>query len=177
MAYLRHANINEAEDILNFYQKIISSLDNSEFDPKWNEKYPDLIFIRNSISKKELYVHTEQNSIIASAVINHEFGEEYDSINWIVEAEPHETTAIHTFAIDHNFRGRGIGKKIFNEIKENALKNNQKSIRLDVIDSNTGARNVFEKLGFEYVDTIEIFHYAVGMEKFHIYEFPLKLEK
>lgn len=52
MAYLRNAKIDEAKDVLKFYQKIISSLDNSEFDPKWNEKYPDLIFINDSISKK-----------------------------------------------------------------------------------------------------------------------------
>lgn len=174
MTYLRNAEIDEAEDILKFYRKIISSLDNSGFDPKWNEKYPNLIFIEKAISKKELYIYKKHDSIIASAVINHEFGEEYDNINWIIDAEPHETTAIHTFAIDPNFRGIGIGKKIFNEIKENCLKNNQKSIRLDVIDPNIGARKVFEKLGFEYVDTIETFHYAVGLEKFHIYEFPLK---
>lgn len=71
----------------------------------------------------------------------------------------------------------GIGRKIFNEIKETARKNYQKSIRLDVIDSNIGAQKVLEKLGFEYVNTVEIFHYAVGMEKFHLYEFPLKIEK
>ena len=134
-------------------------------------------FINNAISKKELYIFKKQEIIIAGVVINHELSKEYGNINWIVEAESHETTSIHTFAINPNFRGIEIGKKIFNEIKENALKNNQKSIRLDVSDSNTGAQKVFEKLGFEYVDTIEISHYAAGKEKFHIYEFPLKLEK
>lgn len=177
MTYLRLAEINEAEDILKFYQKIITTLDNSAFDPKWNEKYPDLIFIEDAISKKELHIFKKQESVIASVVINHELSEEYDNANWIVEAESNETTSIHTFAISPNFRGMGIGRKIFNEIKENALKNNKKSIRLDVIDSNTGAQKVFEKLGFEYIDTIEISHYAVGKEKFHLYEFPLKLEK
>ena len=177
MAYLRNAKIDEAKDVLKFYQKIISSLDNSEFDPKWNEKYPDLIFINDSISKKELYIFKKSDSIIASAVINHEFSEKYCNINWIIEAESHEITAIHTFAIDPHFRGMGIGRKIFNEIKETARKNYQKIIRLDVIDSNIGAQKVLEKLGFEYVNTVEIFHYAVGMEKFHLYEFPLKIEK
>ncbi len=70
-----------------------------------------------------------------------------------------------------------LEKKIFNEIKENSLKRNQKTIRIDVINENEGAHKVFTKLGFEYVDAVETFHYAVGVEKFHLYEFPLKKSK
>ena len=57
------------------------------------------------------------------------------------------------------------------------MKRNQKTIRIDVINENEGAQKVFTKLGFEYVDTVETFHYAVGVEKFHLYEFPLKKSK
>lgn len=124
------------------------------------------------------YSFTKKNdTIIASAVVNNEFPEEYEKINWLIKAETHEITAIHTFAINTDFMGFGIGKKIFNEIKENSLKRNQKTIRIDVINENEGAHKVFTKLGFEYVDTVETFHYAVGVEKFHLYEFPLKKSK
>lgn len=174
MINLRKANLNESEEILNFYRNTVSAIKNSEFKPKWNDEYPNLDFIKKSISKEELYIYKENNTIISSIVINNEFNEEYKNIDWSVDAKSNEVTIIHAFAINSDFMGRGFGKKIFNQIKENALNNNQKSIRIDIIDGNEGAKSVFEHLGFEYVDTMEIFHNAVGLEKFYLYEYILK---
>lgn len=75
--------------------------------------------------------------------------------------------------MNSNFTGKGIGKQIFSEIKKNAIINKQKTIRIDIIDGNIGAQNVFERFGFEHVDTVEVFHKAVGLEKFHLYELVL----
>ena len=69
---------------------------------------------------------------------------------------------------------KGIGREIFNQIKTKAMRNNKKTIRIDIIDGNVGAQRVFEKFGFEYIDTVEMFHEAVGMENFHLYEYVLK---
>ena len=95
----------------------------------------------------------------------------------MINAKPDEIIIIHAFAVTSNLAGKGIGKEIFNQIKENSLKNNKKTIRIDIIDVNIGAKKVFEKLGFKYVGTAEITHQAVGLEKFHLYEFLLKKEK
>ena len=102
-----------------------------------------------------------------------QFPNEYDDVIWLTNPKSDEIVIIHTFAINPNYMGNKIGMKIINKIKENALKNNKKSIRIDVIDGNEGAIKFFEHLGFEYVNTIEIYHNAVGLEKFHLYEFPL----
>ena len=173
MASLRKAEIKEAVEILKLYQNVIKSIKGSEFNPKWSEYYPNLEFIETSIENEELYIYTENDKIIASVVLNNRFDPEYEDINWIANAKPDETTIIHTFAVDSNFTGKGIGKGIFNQIKENAIENNQKTIRLDIIDGNIGAQNVFEKFGFKYIDTVEVFHKAVGLEKFHLYELVL----
>ena len=127
-----------------------------------------------SIKKEELYISTKDNDIIASLVLNNRFSPEYENINWNISAKPNELTVIHTFAIASNFTGKGIGREIFNQIKANAIKNNEKAIRVDIINGNIGAQKVFKKFGFEYVDTVEMFHEAVGLEKFHLYEYVLK---
>lgn len=171
MTKLRKAQINEANEILNFYKNIIFSIRDSEFKPKWNDNYPDLEFIENSILKEELYVYS-QDSIIACVVINNEFGEDYSDKKWHINAEPDEILVIHTFAV--NSQGNGIGKEIFDYIVRKAIENNIKTIRIDVIDGNAGAKKVFEKLGFEYVDSVETFHEAVGLETFHLFEYVLK---
>lgn len=170
---LRNADINESLKILQFYQNVIDSIKYSEFKPKWCDEYPNLEYIETSIENNELYVYTENGNIIACAVLNNKFIPEYEDIDWIVNAQSDEITVIHTFAVDSNFAGKGIGKEIFNQIKEEAILNNQKSIRIDIIDGNIGAQKVFEKFGFEYVDTVEVFHNIVGLEKFHLYELIL----
>ena len=177
MANLRKAKAEEAEKILEFYQKVIDSTRGSEFNPKWNRNYPNLKFIEGCVEKEELYVCTEEDNVISCVVLNNRFDPEYENIEWTINATPQEIVIIHTFAVSSDFAGRGIGKEIFNQIRDNALTNNQKSIRIDIIDGNVGAQKVFEKFGFKYVDTVEVFHEAVGLEKFHLYEYVLKNKK
>lgn len=167
MIKIRKALISEAGEILSFYENIIFSLKNSEFNPKWNERYPNIEFIKDSILKGEMYVYS-QNGLKACLVINNELGKEYNNVKWHVNANPDEIIVIHTFAVKS--MKKGIGKEILDYIMKEAIKNNKKTIRVDVIDGNAGAQKVFEKLGFEYVDSMKMFHEAVGMETFHIYE-------
>ena len=177
MTNLRKAGIGETEEILEFYQNVISSTKGIEFKTRWSERYPNLEYIETGIKNQEFYIYREDNKIIACFALNNSFEPEYENINWMIDAKPDEIIIIHAFAVTSNLAGKGIGKEIFNQIKENSLKNNKKTIRIDIIDGNTGAKKVFEKLGFEYVDTAEITHQAVGLEKFHLYEYLLKKEK
>ena len=173
MIYLRKAEIKESAKILQFYRNVIKSIDGSEFKPKWSNSYPNSEYIEASIKNEDLYLCRQDSDIIASLVLNSSFSSEYEDINWIVNAKPEEITVIHAFAVGSNFAGKGIGKEIFKQIKENSLKDKKKTIRIDIINGNTGAQKVFEAFGFEYVDTVEVFHNAVGLEKFHLYEHVL----
>ena len=171
---LHKAELDDAERILEFYKIIIANSKSSQFNPKWNKNYPNLEFIKSSIIKEELLILNENENIIASIIVNNYFNKEYENLNWIVNAKYGEFAAIHAFAVHPEYSGKGIGKNIFNQIKDNALKNNQKSIRIDVIDGNIGAEKVFKKLGFKYIETVEFYHEVAGLEKFHLYEYPLK---
>lgn len=173
MIDLRNAATEESEDILKFYQNVIDSLEGTEFKTRWSERYPNLEYIETGIRKRETYVYTENGKIISCLVLNNRFEPPYENIDWMISAEPQEIVIIHAFAVASDYAGKGIGKEIFNNIKENAIRYNQKTIRIDIIDGNDGAKKVFEKLGFEYVDSAEIFHRAVGLERFHLYEYPL----
>lgn len=174
MIGLKKANISEAEHILEFYRNVINSIRGSEFNPKWNESYPNLEYIKANIEKGKLYICTKDNEIIACVVLNNRFDPEYEDINWSVDANPNEIIVIHTFAIASDFAGKGIGKEIFGQIKTYGLKNNKKTIRVDIINGNDGAQKVFRKFGFEYVDSVEMFHHAVGLQKFHLFEYDLE---
>ena len=50
-------------------------------------------------------------------------------------------------------RGRGIGTQLFERLRAYASEHGYASIRLDVIDTNPGARRLYERLGFEATKT------------------------
>ncbi|MCG7551317.1 GNAT family N-acetyltransferase [Pseudoalteromonas sp. Of7M-16] len=61
-------------------------------------------------------------------------------------------------AVDEQFRGSGYGSQLLDAIIEHAKNNGYKSVRLDVIDSNTRAKKLYESKGFVATQT-EYFPY------------------
>lgn len=87
MFYLKKAKIKDAIKILDFYQNIIETIKDSEFNPKWSKYYPNLEYIKTSIDNGELYIYTENENIVASVVLNNGFDPEYTDVNWITNAK------------------------------------------------------------------------------------------
>lgn len=52
-----------------------------------------------------------------------------------------------------------------------AQKEGIEAIHLDVIDKNTVADKLYEKLGFKYISTENIFYEVVGNREFRMYEY------
>ena len=61
-------------------------------------------------------------------------------------------------AVKEDMRGKGIGTKLLDELKKYAAANGYSSIRLDVIDTNPGARQLYERQGFIPTRTEEFAH-------------------
>lgn len=58
---------------------------------------------------------------------------------------------IEELFVEEEFRGNGIGTLFFSFLAEE-FKGRLKRIRLEVGDENDGAKNLYKKLGFEYLD-------------------------
>lgn len=58
---------------------------------------------------------------------------------------------IEELFVDDEFRGNGIGSEFF-AFLDDELKGKIKRIRLEVGDENDGAKRLYERLGFEYLD-------------------------
>jgi len=67
-------------------------------------------------------------------------------------------------AVHRDFRGKGIGSKLLDEIVSYASENKYHQIRLDVIDTNPKARKLYERFSFEAVKTEEFpyLHWLLG---------------
>lgn len=55
--------------------------------------------------------------------------------------------------VDPEYRGKGIGTRLFSALKNFSESNTYSTIRLDVIDTNLAARRLYERLGFCVVKT------------------------
>ena len=45
-----------------------------------------------------------------------------------------------------------------------------KAVRLDVYEKNTPAVRLYEKLGFQYVDTVDLGYSEYGLDRFRLYQ-------
>lgn len=160
------------EQIRDFYYMVTDSLENSEFGPGWiKDIYPAQEFLRESIKKGELYIGELDDQIVSCMVVNHEYNESYKEISWSIEAEDTEILVIHALGVAPAFSGRGIAKQMVQSVIEMARENDMKTIRLDVLEGNIPAEKAYTKLGFQYLDTIQMFYEDTGWTNYKVFEF------
>jgi len=75
-------------------------------------------------------------------------------IFYFYEQEPIDKELfIDGIAVHPDFRGKGIGTKLLENIVSHANKNDYNKVKLEVIDTNTRARELYEKQGFKHFKT------------------------
>lgn len=87
----------------------------------------------------------------------------YNLANWNVELDYNESLVIYTFAIHPRHFHRGIGSMLMDYIVTYAAEVGMKAIRLDVYEKNIPAINLYEKMEFSYVDTIDLGYGKYGL--------------
>ncbi len=60
---------------------------------------------------------------------------------------------VAALAVDAAARGRGVGSRLLEAVFDKARRENYRAVRLEVVDTNTGARRLYERLGFSVVKT------------------------
>jgi dTDP-4-amino-4,6-dideoxy-D-galactose acyltransferase len=65
---------------------------------------------------------------------------------------------IGLIAVDQNYQGKGIGKKLMQHVESIALAENLKKISVETQKQNDGAMAFYQSCGFSVVETKEIYH-------------------
>ena len=172
---IRTALLNEFESVMDFYYELIDSIHKAEFRPDWKKDvYPARQFIYDSISEKNLFIAIIDSTIVGSMVMNQVCSGGYSKVKWNVSAENNEIMIIHALAVSQNFHGKGIAKKMVEYAIDLCRDNGMKAIRLDVLVSNMPAFKLYEKMGFLFIDKIQLFYEDTGLTDFLLYEFAIK---
>ena len=171
---IRMASLDEFENVINLYNDLIDSMQSVEFRPGWKKDvYPTRQFIYDSIFKKSLFIATINSAITGSMVVNHVCSDEYSKVQWNVSADINEVMIIHALAVSWDFQRKGIAGKMVEHTIDLCKNNGMKAIRLDVLPSNKPASDFYVKMGFVYIDKIQLFYEDTGLTDFLLYEFAL----
>lgn len=172
MLQIRTAKPEEYTRVRDFYYDLINAMKDAKFKPGWEKDiYPTQEFLLSSIEKEELYVGESDGQILSCMVVNHAYNEGYKNIRWSVPANDAELLVIHALGVHPIFSNRGIAKQMVQKVIDIALKSGIKTIRLDVLGGNIPAEKAYTKLGFQYLDTLQMFYEDTGWTDYKIFEY------
>ena len=115
---------------------------------QWDESYPNESVFLKDIEEETLYLYERDDKIIAFIVVddNHPFP--YDDIPWELPME--NAAAMHRFAVDPEYFGKGIARIMMEAIEELLIEDGYQGIHTDTSLENTHMQTQFTKNDFEY---------------------------
>ena len=122
------------------------------------------------VNDETLYVARYDGRIVGSVILNHQPEKAYENVKWKIELDYSHIFVIHTFVVHPSFLKIGVGHALMDYSLELAQSSGIKSVRLDVYEKNLPAISLYEKCGFEYIDTVDLGLGHYGLEWFKLYE-------
>lgn len=179
---IRQARVDEFDQVLDFYTKMIDGMRGTDFDVCWEHGvHPSPAFLRASVDAGEAYVGLVDEGegaseceprIAAAMVLNGEGSSGYERVPWRVEAGPGEVLVVHVLGTLPVYHGRGYARAMVEACIDVARAAGKKAVRLDTFPFNTRARRLYESCGFEDCGTYQLVYDNVdeGGADFVMYE-------
>lgn len=162
---------NDVDQLSQLYDDVNDFLEGGINYPGWKKGiYPTRKEAANGIANDTLFVAKISGNIVGSIILNHEPEPAYHRVKWKVNAEYSNIFVVHTFVVHPAYLKNGIGMDLLHFAVQHARNEQAKSIRLDVYEHNMPAIRLYEKCGFEYVDTVDLGLGEYGLNDFRLYE-------
>ena len=150
MINIRKAEAADIKQIAAIYEHIHNEESSGSLTTGWIKGvYPAEQTAADAVSRGDMYVCEDDGGILASAIINHQQVDVYAEGNFIYEAPDNEIMVIHTLTVEPKASGRGIGSAFVDFYERLAKQENCTVLRLDTNERNTGARALYNKLGYQ----------------------------
>ena len=161
----------DVDKLARLYDDLNDFLNSDINHPGWIKGvYPVRQIAEAGINEQNLYVVRREGQIIGSIILNHHPKPAYDKAVWSIESDYSKIFVIHTLVVHPDFLKAGIGKKLISFACELGKKLNIKAIRLDTYEKNIPAIKLYEKFGFNHIDTIDLSLGEYGLHRFRLYE-------
>nr|WP_320038883.1 GNAT family N-acetyltransferase [uncultured Bacteroides sp.] len=162
------ADIDELEELYNDLNDYLSATTNY---PGWIKGiYPIRENAIAGVKDNNLFVARYNGKIVGSVILDHHPEEAYHGVKWKLDTDYSSIFVIRTFVVHPLFLKIRVGRSLMDFSFELAQKSGMKSIRLDVYEKNIPAILMYEKCGFEYIDTVDLGLGNYGLDWFKLYE-------
>lgn len=135
--------------------------------------YPIEADFQKAIDAGTLYVGELEGALAAGMVLTQGTDKTYGNPPWRVDAADGETAVIHTLGVSPALSGRGLALEMIQGAVAVARERGWKALRLDVLDSNAAAQRLYERAGFVYIETKQIWYKSTGLASFLLYEYAV----
>lgn len=174
---IRKANPSDYINVRDFYYELTDAMEKTKYKPGWQKDiYPTQSFLISSIEKNELYVGEKEERLVACMIINHAYNEGYKEVCWATDAVDGEFLVIHALGVAFEFSGQGIARKMAQYAVDYGRSMHMKSIRLDVLDGNIPAERAYVGIGFQYVDTLQMYYEDTGRTSYKLFELECEVK-
>lgn len=150
MIKIRKAEKNDLDRIEQIYDRIHDEEEKGLTTTGWiRDIYPTRKTAEEALGRNDLFVMTDEDNIVAAAVINQIQVDEYKYAEWKHHVKDTEVMVLHGLAVDPFKKGKGYGRAFVAYYENYARQNGCAALRMDTIVRNTRARSLYQKLGYE----------------------------
>lgn len=168
---MRKAMMEDIDEIAELYDNLNDHLEAHVNYPGWKKgMYPTKTEALHFFKTNTLYKAILGDIIVGSIALTHDPEKEPDNGNWLIHAEYDEIFVIHVLVVHPDFLRQGVGRTMLNFAEKLAKQQKVRSIRLDVYENNIAAINVYEKMGYSFIDKVDLGLGEYGLDWFCLYE-------
>ncbi len=174
MLEIRRAVQADMAAVLELYDSVIDLFQAQTGTTAWKKGvYPVEADFRKAIGTGTLYLGELKGRLAGGMVITQGTDRSYGDAPWRVDAADEETAVIHTLGVSPDLAGRGVGLLMMQKAAELARERRWKALRLDVLENNVPAQRFYERAGFVYIQTKQIWYESTGLVSFLLYEYAV----
>ena len=153
---IRRANFADIDDIEKIYEHIHDGEEKGLTTIGWIRNiYPTRKTAEEALGRDDLFVMTEENRVVAVAIINQIQVDEYKYATWKHAAKDNEIMVLHGLAVDPLQKGKGYGRAFVAFYENYAKEHGCVALRMDTNVQNTRARRLYQSLGYEEIGVVK----------------------
>jgi ribosomal protein S18 acetylase RimI-like enzyme len=144
-------SLEDRKSLTALYRKVTADL-RSNGVHQWDWLYPNRFVIGGDLKRGTAFGIRDGGRVVGAVVLDRRQSGKYADLKWADQSG--HPMCIHRLAVDPEFQGQGIGKRLLRFAEEQALATGGTSIRLDVYTGNPGAVGMYRRAGYSEVGEI-----------------------
>ena len=149
---IRQATPTDVPAIMQLIAKVVPLM-RAANNLQWDDKYPNPGVFNKDIINQQLWIADINGGIGGIAAITTDQSPEYADAGLDI-AEPSIVT--HRLAVDPDFQGRGIARKLLEKAEEIAVERGFTNLRIDTNNNNQATQALFPKMGYKFCGEISL---------------------